>query len=74
MECLDHRCCARDSMQSCKAVVGLFWHICVPKQASYLEIPVCLQRKRLTDVNALSCHLGNLEFVYAVLVTVVAHL
>ena len=45
-----------------------------PEAGCYLEIPVCLQRKRLTDVNALSCHLGNLELVYAVLVTVVAHL
>ncbi len=44
------------------------------KQASYLKIPVCFQRKRLTDVNALSCDLGNLKLVYAVLVTVVAHL
>ena len=26
VKCLDHRCCGRDNMQSCKAVVGCAMH------------------------------------------------
>ena len=42
--------------------------------AVYLEIPVGLQRKWLTDVNAFSGYLGHLELVDTVLVTVIANL
>lgn len=41
---------------------------------AHLEVPVGFQCKRLTDIDSFTCHLGHLELVDAVLVTVVAHL
>lgn len=42
--------------------------------AAYLEVPVGLKRKWLTDVYSISSHLGHLKLVDAVLVTVIADL
>lgn len=41
---------------------------------AHLEVPVGLQCEGLTDIDSFTCHLGHLELVDAVLVTVIAHL